>query len=197
MQLKKKRYHLFWLFVLLISGQAILFLGRDFFVHAGNFPKSSFEPPEKTTASIQNIKKPSEKIVLDRNFLKPVPEATRAGDPMVLLELFPWVREINRLIPRRFSLAEHDVILDPNQIVIRHQFLNTRVRQRAKNSLLTLSYSGALGREINTRMELPLFYSPALGLSGWERYPFGNYTMTILRGSAGSEEIYLRALTRF
>lgn len=190
MQLLKNWFYLFCFYALLSTGTELCIL-------AENSPRFSSEPPQKSTASVQNIKKQSRKLVLDKNLLKPVPEDPRASDPMVLLELFPWVREINRWIPRRFSLAEHDVILDPNQIVIRHQFLNARARRTGKNSVLTLSYAGALGGEMNTRLELPLFYSPALGLFGWERYPFGNYTMTILRGGSSSKEIYLRALTRF
>src|SRR5260370_41102583 len=47
-------------------------------------------------------------------------ETVHTREPLDLLNLIPVVRDINRMIPRQFSLAEHDVRLSPDKVIIEH-----------------------------------------------------------------------------
>ncbi|MBI2916103.1 MAG: hypothetical protein HYY07_04515 [Elusimicrobia bacterium] len=120
------------------------------------------------------------------------------NEPGDLIELIPFVRDINDLIPRRFSLVEHQFLLNSNEVVIQHLFHDSRSRTAPKNSIIALEYMGELGPSFDTRVEVPLFYSSLLGFSDWYRYPMGNYTMRITESNFSIREgLYIKARTRF
>jgi hypothetical protein len=137
-------------------------------------------------------------LLLNKGLLRPRNEVIKYNEPMDLIELIPVIRDINRMIPRQFSLADHEFRLDPQKMVIQHEFLDLKARSSAKNSIISLTYTGVAG-QLGTRLDIPLFYSSVLGFSNWSRYPMGNYTMTINRDNPFSDEklFYIKALTRF
>ncbi len=141
----------------------------------------------------------SSKRKINPSFLKPEPVKTKINEPSDLLNLVPFIKEINQIIPRQFSLVNHEFRLDPNQVVIKHQFLDERVRSVPKNSIISLSYYGDLGRQLETQLDVPLFYSSfyGYGISDWNRYPVGNYTMTITQNRYLENRLFIRAQTRF
>lgn len=138
------------------------------------------------------------RILFNRGLLRPQKEVYKYNEPADLINLVPILRDINEMIPRQFSLADHDVRLDPSRIVIQHEWMDSRIRNAEKNSVITLSYFST-GGYFGSRLDVPLFYSSQLGFSDWSRYPLGNYTMTFDRNSPFSPEraVYIRALTRF
>ena len=137
------------------------------------------------------------KLVISPYFLKPQPLRTRINEPADLLDLIPVVKEINQMIPRQFSLVNHEFSLATNQVVIQHHFYTERTKKSAKNSIISLSYYGDLGRQFETRVDVPLFYSPMVGVEDWNRYPMGNYTMTITQNRFLDERFYIKAQARF
>jgi hypothetical protein len=139
---------------------------------------------------------------LQRNFTAmETPEpADRIQKPEDLIDLIPFVRDLNRLIPRNFSLARHNFQIINDKIIINHEFLDVPTRNAVKTSLISLSYFGGWGPSVNAEVNVPLFYSqhPLTSASGWARYPMGNYTMTLNRGNLFNDErVYLRAVTKF
>ena len=51
---------------------------------------------------------------------------------------------------------------------------------------------------METKFDMPLFYSSYLGITRWERYPMGNYTMTLIRDRPGTyRELFIRAQAKF
>jgi len=135
---------------------------------------------------------------INLGFLKLSPVHYKYNTPEDLLNLIPGVREINRLIPRQFSLADHRIDLDPRSMVISHEFLDSKTRASPKNSIISMTYS-SLGRQFGTHLDVPLFYSSIHGFSNWSAYPLGNYTMTINKHNKIRDEIllYIKARTRF
>ena len=131
--------------------------------------------------------------------LRPQAVIYKYREPMDLIELVPVLRDINRLIPRQFSLADHQLLLDPDHVTIRHEFLDAETRRRPKSSIISFSYTGGMGQRLGTKLDVPLFYSSIFGFSNWSSYPLGNYTMTIDRAAPFQNEnvLYIRALTRF
>lgn len=129
--------------------------------------------------------------------LKEPPVTYRFNEPGDLIELIPIVRDINRMIPRRFSLANHQFVLSSNQMVINHQFFDARARASSKTSVISFSYSGGVGHELTTQLDVPLFYSSLSNFAEMSAYPFGNYTMTINRDYRIGNSLYIRAQTRF
>src|SRR3989344_5321145 len=126
------------------------------------------------------------KILFNKDLLRPQKEVYKYNEPFDLINLVPILRDINELIPRRFSLAEHDFVLAPQNITIRHEWMDVRSRRAEKTSIITLSYSGpspSPGPYAGSRLDVPLFYSSRLGFSDWTRYPMGNYTFTFDRNS--------------
>ena len=159
---------------------------------------SSSETNREKAAHEAQIHAMRYRILLNKEILRPQKEIYKYNEPMDLIELVPILRDINRLIPRQFSLARHEFLLDPRHITIRHEWLDLRTRAAAKNSIISLSYSSPMGY-FGSRLDVPLFYSSAQGFSDWSRYPLGNYTMTLNRdGPFGDEtSFYIKALTRF
>ena len=137
-------------------------------------------------------------ILLNKNILRPQKEIYKYNEPYDLIELVPILRDINRMIPRQFALAEHEIRLDARYITIQHEFLDVRTRRANKNSIISLSYSTPMGY-FGSKLDVPLFYSSQLGFSDWSRYPMGNYTMTLNRDNPFGDEraVYIKALTRF
>lgn len=121
------------------------------------------------------------------------------NEPGDLINLVPFLKEINEMIPRQFSLADHQFVLDTNRVVIRHSFYHSpHARNVNKSSVVSFTYSGNIGQQFSTNLDVPLFYSSILGLSDWSRYPLGNYTMTFTRDNYfANETYYIRAITRF
>ena len=139
-------------------------------------------------------------ILFNKAMLRPQKEVYKYNEPMDLINLVPGLRELNEMIPRQFSLAEHDFILAPQNITIRHEWMDVRSRRAEKSSVISLTYSGpSPGPYAGSRLDVPLFYSSRLGFSDWSRFPMGNYTFTFDRTSPFSSEraVYIRALTRF
>ena len=149
--------------------------------------------------------KKSENVSIDRAralrhqilFRKPI---YKYNEPADLIDLVPGLREIKAMIPRQFSLADHEFVLDPQRITIHHEWMDVRSRRTEKTSIISLSYSGSSpGFYAGSRLDVPLFYSSHFGFSDWSRYPLGNYTFTFDRDSPFNREqkVYIRALTRF
>ena len=138
-------------------------------------------------------------LLSNKGWLKPHPDVYQYNEPFDLINLIPIVRDINKIIPRQFALAEHQFTLAPRQMVIQHEFLDVRTRTAEKNSIISFSYTGVMAGQLGTSLDMPLFYSSILGFSNWSRYPMGNYTMTIDRDNPFSDErmVYIKALTRF
>ncbi len=136
---------------------------------------------------------------INKSVLFPPPVIYKYNEPGDLINLFPILKEINEMIPRQFSLADHEFVLDTNRIVIRHSFYDTpRSRAASKFSVVTFTYSGNIGRQFSTNLDVPLFYSSIFGFSDWSRYPLGNYTMTFSRDNfLANETYYIRAITKF
>ncbi len=153
----------------------------------------------QTSRAPSNYLTRSSRVLPNPSVLRPQHETNRFNEPFDLVELIPIVRDINRMIPRSFSLADHEIQLDPRYMVIQHHFLDIQARSTAKTSVITFTYFGAMGSRLSTRLDVPLFYSSVMGFSNWSRYPMGNYTMRINRDNPFSEEgsVYIRALTRF
>lgn len=146
---------------------------------------------------------PKIKPRLNTSFWKQPAVVYKYNEPADLIELVPILRDINQFIPRNFSLAEHQFILSPNQMTVQHQFLDERTKRTPKNSFISFTYDEAFGN-YNTNVEVPLFYSPIVGLSGmrlsdWSRYPLGNYTMKIWRNEMYNNDnrLYIKAQTKF
>ena len=154
--------------------------------------KNAFKTVQESTSSALSP------FLVDKGLLRPQTIRYKYNEPIDLIELIPVIRDINRIIPRQFSLAEHDFRLDPQKVVIQHEFLDAKARASKKDSIISLSYTGATG-QLGTRFDVPLFYSSVFGFSDWTRYPLGNYTMTINRDNPFSNErmVYIKALTRF
>ena len=138
------------------------------------------------------------KILFNKDILRPQKEVYKYNEPADLIELIPVIRDLNRMIPRQFSLANHEVRLDPHFIRIQHEWLDVRTRTASKNSIISMTYSSPMGT-FGSRLDVPLFYSGALGFSDWSRYPLGNYTMTLDRDNPGGidRSFYIKAMTRF
>lgn len=137
-------------------------------------------------------------ILLNKNILRPQKEVYKYNEPADLIELVPVLRDINRMIPRQFSLAEHEFLLNPSNITIRHELMDVRKRAAQKTSIISLTYSSPMGY-FGSRLDVPLFYSSKFGFSDWSRYPLGNYTMTLNRDNpfGGERTFYIKAQTRF
>lgn len=203
--MKKRVLKIFLLiFFLSIFGRGYLFAFET--NKKANPRKSKPATTSKATSSADGAtplakKSPPSQIqspALNKDFLHPVPIITKYNEPMDLIELIPVVRDINRLIPRRFSLVNHQFTLSPDQMVIQHQFNDIRSKTAVKNSIVSLSYYGDFGRSLSTRLDVPLFYSSIFGFSDWSRYPLGNYTMTINRTDfINNGAVYIKAQTRF
>lgn len=139
-------------------------------------------------------------ILFNKALLRPQKEVYKYNEPADLINLVPVLREINEMLPRQFSLAEHEFVLDPQRITIRHEWMDVRSRRAEKTSIISLSYSGpSPGPYYGSRLDMPLFYSSRMGFSDWSRYPMGNYTFTFDRNNPFNSEraVYIRALTRF
>lgn len=131
-----------------------------------------------------------------KNLLLPKPAESRFNSPSDLIELIPIVRDINRMIPRNFSLASHHFELKSlNCLVIEKKLESIRRRRTRKNSVIAFTYAGP-SRLCNVDLNVPLLYSE--GFFGWESYPLGNYRLTLDRGGALEGETFrLTAQTRF
>ncbi|OGR85003.1 MAG: hypothetical protein A2901_06045 [Elusimicrobia bacterium RIFCSPLOWO2_01_FULL_54_10] len=127
------------------------------------------------------------------------PEQHAIQKPMDLLDRIPIVRDINRMIPRKFSLARHKFrFINLNRIIIEKSYESLHSRQALKNSIISMTYAGAAGGAAYINLEVPLFYSESLGGSKWSAYPAGNYTVDVDRGSGSAEErFFLTARARF
>ncbi len=154
--------------------------------------------PVQVSSATEN-QKPSPGRSLIKPALFPPPVVYKYNEPADLINLFPLLKEINEMIPRQFSLADHQFVLDSNRVVIRHSFYDhRRARTANQSSIVSFSYSGNVGRQFSTNLDVPLFYSSILGFSDWSYYPLGNYTMTLSRDSFFTNETYyIRAITRF
>ena len=74
------------------------------------------------------------------------------------------------------------------------------MRITEKNSIISFSYTGEFGNNMEANLDVPLFYSPLPGLyqSGWLRYPMGNYRMTFNKGTySNDDKYYIKAKTKF
>lgn len=127
------------------------------------------------------------------------PPPERFKEPGDLVDLIPIVRDINRMIPRNFTLANQDFKILNNKLIINHEFLDYRARTARKASTISFSYSGGWGPTMNAQVDVPLFYSehPLIYGTGWSRYPVGNYTMTLNQGGNRDESVFIRAQTKF
>ena len=151
----------------------------------------------KIENSPENIKIPKIRVHLSINVFRRQEPQYKYNEPADLIELIPIVRDLNRLIPKRFSIVNHQITLNSNEMVIKHHYLDVRAKRTRRNSIITVTYDDE-GGLYNTYLEVPLLYSPLFGFSDWSMYPVGNYTMRITRGGLFSEEkFYIRALTRF
>lgn len=185
----------------------LIILGSVLFCLTVKCAYSTEGQPDKTISKSKADQSKSDDSVpiirsqLNINFLRHPPIKNKINEPSDLANLIPIIRDINRLIPRRFSLADHQVTLNAHEMVIKHQFMDSKKKDAIKNSVITLGYDDVGGRNVDTYLEVPLFYSSASGpsLSDWYRYPLGNYTMRITRSSTFSpeERLYIRAITRF
>jgi len=63
--------------------------------------ETSVQKPQKNAPQRKDILKGNQAII------EQPPGATKFNEPRDLLELVPFVRDINRLIPKRFSLINH------------------------------------------------------------------------------------------
>ena len=150
----------------------------------------------------ERIRSLRHQILFNKALLRPQKEVYKYNEPADLIDLVPGLRELKAMIPRQFSLAEHEFVLDPQRITIRHEWMDVHSRRTEKNSIISLSYWGpgpSPGIYAGSRLDVPLFYSSRFGFSDWSHYPMGNYTFTFDRNSPFNNEraIYLRALTRF
>ena len=136
---------------------------------------------------------------LPPDFMGPPPPQNRIQRPFDLIELIPVLRDINRMIPRNFSLARHKFrVINANRIIIEKKFEDLRCRLRRKNSIVTFSYNGGAGSAGSLMVDVPLFYAESFRPSGWGRYPVGNYTVTLDRsGGSPEDKISMCVQTRF
>ncbi len=167
------------------------------FLFAAPPAKSAKKPVSKSTHSQPKQVRNKSALKVRPLLLNPSPVTYRFNEPGDLIELIPIVRDINRMIPRRFSLANHQIVLSSNRMVINHQFFDARAKASSKISTISFSYSGSVGRELSTRLEVPLFYSSLSNFGRMSAYPMGNYTMTINRDYDPVDALYIRAQTRF
>ncbi|OGR52250.1 MAG: hypothetical protein A3I11_05350 [Elusimicrobia bacterium RIFCSPLOWO2_02_FULL_39_32] len=155
----------------------------------------------------EEIKKNSQKketgqknalLLNEKRVFSPFIPQTKYNEPWDLIELIPVVRDINRMIPRRFSLVHHEFQLAPNQLVIQNSLFEPKIKSRPKNSIIALHYSGGFSSGFGTQLEVPLFYSSVIGVSEWSRYPVGSYKMIIQQSDFSiSETLFIRAQTKF
>ncbi len=156
-------------------------------------------PASAATKTVKpKAKAAPKKRTINTSALLMPPVTYKYNEPGDLINLFPLLKQINEMIPRQFSLADHEFVLDTNRVVIRHSFYDTpRAKISSKLSVVSFTYSGNVGRAFATNLDVPLFYSSVFGFSDWSRYPLGNYTMTLSRDSFLADTYYIRAITRF
>ena len=128
---------------------------------------------------------------------RPIPP-DKYQEPSDLIDLVPVLRDINAMIPRRFSLFNHQVTLNSNEMVVKNYFLSEEQKRVPKNSVIFLGYDD-LGERMDTYFEMPLFYSSETTLAGWTHYPLGNYSVRMMRAQeeAREDRLYLKARVRF
>lgn len=154
------------------------------------------EVKEKTLRKQNNQKNVF--LLNENQIFSPLIPQTKYNEPWDLVELIPIVRDINRLIPRHFSLANQQFQLAANQVVIQNRLFESRIKSKPKNSIIALQYSGGSTSGFGTQLELPLFYSSVIGISEWSRYPVGSYKMIIRQSDFSiSESLFIRAQTKF
>lgn len=126
------------------------------------------------------------------------PEA-KVKEPADFIDFVPVLRDIKRMIPKQFQLANHKCKASLNQLVIEHRYDNMVSKALPKLATFSVSYSAPVGDGISTHVDLPLAYKPGKGIRGeWNAYPLGNYTVTVNRGdSAATQVVYFKAEARF
>ncbi len=140
------------------------------------------------------------KAMIEQNTVEAKPVPNKVNEPADLIDLVPVLRDIKRMIPKQFSIADHTCRVSANQVVIEHRYEDKKISMvGTKNSIVSLSYSGALASDLSTLVHVPLAYKSGDGIimDGWARYPAGNYTITINRSVALMNQIFLKAETRF
>ncbi len=139
------------------------------------------------------------KETLMQNLAKAGPAPNKVNEPSDLLDLVPVVRDIKKMIPKNFSLADHKCTLSSlNQLKIEHSYEEQDiVKTAAKNSIISISYSGPVATDISTQLYVPIAYKTDRAKRKWARYPMGNYTITVNRGVPAPQAILVKAETRF
>jgi len=158
--------------------------------------RSSFRA-QLVRAAAQILQQRKELII--ENLARPKQVENIVNEPSDLIDLVPVLKDIKRMIPKQFTLANHTCTVSQNQLIIEHHYDNIISKALPKNAIISLSYSGSMGDEFSTHLELPLAYKPTEGIRGdWIRYPVGNYTVTVNRGLAlANQSIFLKAQTHF
>jgi hypothetical protein len=148
-------------------------------------------PPKSTAAATPKL--------FNARYITQMPPPPKYQRPEDLIELVPVLRDLNRLLPRHFSLADHNVVLSPDAMEVSHSYHPPGMSRLPKNSMVIFGYEDFSPRW-NQTFEMPLFFSPQSNFGDLAPYPFGsNYTWRVTRGDSGRTEFYyyLRARTRF
>ena len=152
--------------------------------------------PQGTTPQIVKAV-PELRPKLSLSFLKDKPPADDIQDPYDLAKKIPIIKKIDSMIPKNFAIADHQVTLTTHEVTILHHFDNIRSKGAKKDSTVVFGYDKS-NSQIQTYLEVPLFYSPDIKFRDWSPYPIGNYSMRITRDNGGDDEhYYIRAVTRF
>lgn len=151
--------------------------------------------PQEEKSSLKFQDKRAENV---ERFLLEKGPPTQYNEPADLVDLIPIVRDIKALIPHRFFLAYHNFEVKGHTMVIHHRNLDRRTQLSPKRATIALEYTGDIGTSFGTEVEMDLFYTPALGLTNWSRYPLGNYRMTLDQTQIYRRDaLYLKAQTKF
>ena len=185
-----------WILVLLgcLSAHSQICRAQDENVPAQNNDGSLTEP---ASAEKQTYARKLKKLL--RGDWLPKAQQCSINQPSDLIDRIPILRDFNRMVPRKFSLARHKIrFINASSVVIEKEFLDARDRSIPRNSIISFTYSGALGSSVSTFIEVPLFYSSFLGFTNWNPYSMGNYTITVNREiSAPAERYNIVARARF
>lgn len=141
---------------------------------------------------------PRKTVILENLAPAKEPE-TKVKEPADFIDFVPVLRDIKRMIPKQFQLANHKCKASLNQLVIEHRYDSMASKALPKHATFSVSYSAPVRDGISTNVDLPLAYKPDAGIKGdWNAYPLGNYTVTVNRGDDhATQVVYFKAEARF
>ena len=120
-------------------------------------------------------------------------QQTQYRTPEDVLDKIPFLGEI----PRTFLMGDgYTMKLSVDQLRVDHMGRNSRTKGAKRTCMLGVSYTTPVAF-FTTRIDLPLFSSPTLALSDWQRNSLGDYVVYMSRLPIDHATLMFQLTARF